>query len=144
MIVVVMNNPEVKRIVGKAIETGEKAQVVQRDFGEILSGIRRYSVDNRKYPAKLKDLVPKYIPAERLAPAFDPKGQPYTYVVPPKDAPESFVVLKYELPPPVPGPGMPAWQISMRLDGKVEGMDYNVQYRNGRVRAQSGAASQDE
>jgi hypothetical protein len=125
------NRPEVKQ----AFATMQKAnQAATVDMPRIKRALDQYKADKGKYPAKLKDLVPNYVSNEgQLRPANDP-GQEFDYKQPGKDASPSTVVLEYHLPPPVPSPGAPPITLRMRLDGRVEGMDYDYQAGGGRIR----------
>lgn len=60
--------------------------------------IKRYQADSGKYPDKLEDLVPKYIPsAARLKLSTHPDGPQYTYYKPGPNAQPDDVMLEYTL-----------------------------------------------
>jgi hypothetical protein len=135
MVAFVMRSPEFK----KMMSTMQKATVVQRDMVTVKRALDQYKADKGKYPAKLKELVPKYLPNEgSLHLSEEPTGPEFVYTQPPKDAPASAIILQYDLPSPVPTAGAPPWTIRMRLDGQVEGMEYQYERGGGRIRVNPG------
>jgi len=112
-------------IINQAVVAVEKSQVVMRDMQALKTDINQYTQDKNKYPDKLTDLVPKYVAEERLLHVGGKTAEPkYIYTKPPKDAPQSFVILQVDLPSPMPTLDKTPWTIRMRLDGTMEGENY--------------------
>lgn len=119
-------------IVQQMAASFEKANIVERDMRVLSMAIDKYVQEKKRYPARLEDLVPKYVTDKRhLQPSVDPNGPPFVYTPPPKDAPPSFVILQYDLPSPLPGQHQPPWTIRLRKDGTVEGLEYTYKSRSG-------------
>jgi hypothetical protein len=128
-------------IINQAVKSVEKSQVVMADMQNLKKDINQYTQDKNKYPDKLADLIPKYVPEERMLHVGGNSAEPkYTYTKPPKDAPQSFVILQVDLPSPMPTLDKEPWTIRMQLDGSIDGSNY--QPRNRGRSFQTGPGSQ--
>jgi hypothetical protein len=108
------------------VDTANSAPRVMADMTAIKQALDTYKADHKTYPKSLDALVPKYLPDKSKFTATYVPGRPkYFYAPPPADAPTSFTVLQIDMPPPFDIQGAPPWTIKMRLDGRMEGTNYN-------------------
>jgi hypothetical protein len=125
----------------EAMVAAQKSQLAMRDMQTLKTDINQYTKDKNKYPDKLTDLIPKYLPNERMLHVGGDLAEPsYVYSKPPKDAPHSFVILQVDLPSPMPSLDKSPWSIRMQLDGSIDGSNY--QPRSGGRSLQTGPGSQ--
>jgi hypothetical protein len=116
----------------QAMVAAEKSQIAMHDMQTLKTDINQYTQDKNKYPDKLADLVPKYIHEARMLHVGGNPAEPsYIYSKPPKDAPQSFVILQCDLPSPMPSIDKTPWTIRMRLDGSIENSTYRTQRGGG-------------
>lgn len=129
LFVIVLNSPQTRQFL-TAIGNADR---VARDMGIVGKAIDQYAKDKKRYPAKLTDLIPNYLPdTQSLRSSVDPNGPPFLYTPPPKNAPSDTVLLQYNLPPPLPGaaPGT----IKLLKDGRITGVEeYKANLTGGRL-----------
>jgi hypothetical protein len=117
----VMQSPMVKQAMTSTLQ----AQAAVTQLPKVGQALDRYVADKKKYPDQLKDLIPAYLPDERsLHVQPDPRSPRIWYKKPVKNAPPETILLKTEIASPVPLAGAPAWGISLRKDGQLEGTRY--------------------
>jgi hypothetical protein len=126
VVVWLFNSPGGKRIMNSAF----MSQAAIQEMQSLKGAIDKFHADKGRYPKALEELKPNYVlgtaPFRVGGKAENPK---FNYTPPPKDASGSFVILSVDLPPPVPADDAPPWTLRMRLDGQVEGQNY--EYRSG-------------
>jgi hypothetical protein len=97
----------------------EAGTTVQR-MQEVGQALEKFAQDQGRYPAKLSELSPRYVAADRLTATPGPDGRPFIYHRPPEDAPSSFRILEVEIPNPVmPTQAPPIWYFYTK-GGKIE------------------------
>src|SRR5436309_31193 len=98
IVMIVFAGPSIKKIFGSAVQLSQDAQNCQIEMSALWQKIEKFHADKGKYPDKLEQLVPKYVPDKSgLKLSTKPTGPEYTYHKPTKDAQPTDVVLEYNL-----------------------------------------------
>jgi len=116
----VVSRPEFKKVMATAREA--TAAVVQmQKIGEALG---KYAHDKGVYPDRLEDLVPAYLSRDELRPRAGGVEGSFEYRKPPADAPDSFVVLRYEMANPVAPGQAPGIRYELTKGGQLRSRSF--------------------
>ena len=95
---IIAAGPAFKNIMGTAVKVGQEAELAEAELQNVWRQVDKYHKDKGKYPDKLEQLVPNYLPSEAsLRFSRKPNGPMFTYYKPDKDTPGSATMLEYML-----------------------------------------------
>lgn len=117
----VMRSPVFKQTIGNI----ENLQAVEAQLKNLSEALDRYHTEKKSYPPDLAALVPSYVLNKESLKVGKNREFDVVYLKPPKNAGPDYEVIKVNLPAPIPMAGAPPLQIRLRLDGRLEGLDYH-------------------
>ena len=101
------------------VKSLEKVQIVEKDMHTLDKALKAYSEKKGKYPSRLKELIPNFVPdSKAFHTSAEPDGPEFMYIPPENDAPGSTIILQYDLPPLVGNSG--PMTVRMRKHGQVD------------------------
>ena len=141
ILIIVLAGPSIKKFAGSAMQFGQDAQYCQTEMTALWQKVEQYHTDKSKYPDKLEQLIPKYVPDKSgLKLTTKPNGPAFTYHKPAKDSQSTDVVLEYTLTMTAPDGQVVQFPVRFMKNGQIENSGrINYQYQGGRsVPATSG------
>lgn len=132
IVIIVTAGPAIKKFAGSAMQFGQDANYCQIEMTSLWQKIEKYHTDKGKYPDKLEQLVPTYVPDKSgLKLSSKPLGPDFTYHKPGKDAQPTDVVLEYTLSMASPDGQTVQFPVRLMKNGQIESRNYNYRTQPG-------------